>query len=42
MKFEFWTTPGYSHIKAVFEKGDSRTGKREEGIGTQITLLTIQ
>jgi len=39
MKFEFWTTPGYSHIKAVFEKGDSRTGKREEGIGTQITLV---
>lgn len=38
MKFEFWTTPGYSHLKAVLEENDSRIGEREEGAGTKITL----
>ena len=39
MKFEFWTTPGFSHLKAVFEESDSRVGKRAEGLGTDITLI---
>ena len=38
MRFEFWTTPGHSHLKACFEESDSRVGKREEGAGTEITL----
>ena len=38
MKFEFWTTPGHSHLKAIFEENDSLEGKREEGAGTPITL----
>lgn len=38
MKFEFWTTPGQSHLKAILEQGDSIVGKREEGAGTEITL----
>lgn len=39
MRFEFWTTPGKSHLKANFEESDSRVGKREEGSGTEITLV---
>jgi len=39
MRFEFWTTPGMSHLKAHFEESDSRVGKREEGSGTEITLI---
>ena len=39
VKFEFWTTPGFSHLKAVFEESDSRVGKRAEGLGTDITLI---
>ena len=39
MKFEFWTTPGFSHLKAILEESDSRVGKREEGAGTEITLI---
>lgn len=38
MRFEFWTTPGHSHLKAIFEENDSLEGKREEGAGTPITL----
>ena len=38
MKFEFWTTPGHSHLRAIFEENDSLEGKREEGAGTPITL----
>ena len=38
MKFEFWTTPGHTHIKAILEDGDSTIGTREEGAGTQIEL----
>ena len=38
MKFEFWTTSGHSHIKAILEEDDSRIGKREEGPGTEIEL----
>ncbi len=38
VKFEFWTTPGHSHLKAIFEENDSKNGKREEGAGTPITL----
>ena len=38
MKFEFWTTPGQSHLKAILEEDDSIVGKREEGAGTEITL----
>lgn len=38
MRFEFWTTPGQSHLKAILEQGDSLIGKREEGVGTEITL----
>ena len=38
MRFEFWTEPGHSYIKAIFENGDTRMGKREEGAGTEITL----
>ena len=39
MRFEFWTTPGMSHLKAHFEESDSKVGKREEGSGTEITLI---
>jgi len=39
MRFEFWTTPGKSHLKAYFEESDNRVGKREEGAGTEITLV---
>ena len=39
VKFEFWTTPGFSHLKAVLEESDYRVGKREEGAGTEITLI---
>ena len=35
MKFEFWTTPGCTHIKAILEEEDS---KIEEGSGTEIEL----
>ena len=28
-----------SHLKAHFEESDSRVGKREEGSGTEITLI---
>jgi hypothetical protein len=38
MRFEFWTTPGQSHLKAILEQEDSIVGKREEGAGTEITL----
>ena len=38
MRFEFWTTPGQSHLKAILEQGDNLIGKREEGVGTEITL----
>ena len=38
MLFEFWTTPGYTHIKAILEDGDSNIGIREEGAGTEIHL----
>jgi hypothetical protein len=39
MRFEFWTEPGMSFLKAHFEDTDSRVGKREEGMGTEITLV---
>ncbi len=39
MRFEFWTTPGHSHLKAIFEENDNRIGKREEGAGTEISLI---
>jgi len=38
MKFEFWTTPGCTHIKAILEEEDSKIGKREEGEGVEIEL----
>ena len=38
MRFEFWTTPGQTHIQAILEDGDSQIGIREEGSGTQIEL----
>lgn len=39
MRFEFWTTPGKSYLKAHFEESDNKVGKREEGAGTEITLI---
>ena len=39
MKFEFWTSPGHSHLKAHFESSDQYIGKREEGSGTEIRLI---
>ena len=36
MRFEFWTSPGKSHLKAHFEEGDTVHGKRQEGPGTPI------
>ena len=38
MLFEFWTTPGYSHIKAILEDDEDGSGKREEGAGTLLYL----
>lgn len=38
MKFEFWTTPGHSHIKAILEDDEDGSGKREEGVGTLLHL----
>lgn len=39
MKFQFWTSPGYSHLKAVFENDDHRVGDRQEGVGEVIELV---
>ena len=39
MKFEFWTTSGHSHLKAILEPNDSVLGSREEGMGTKIELI---
>lgn len=38
MKFSFWTTSTHSYIKAEFDKDDSPSGPREEGVGTKITF----
>jgi len=38
MLFEYWTTPGRTHIKAILESGDSKFGVRQEGKGTPIEL----
>ena len=38
LRFEYWTTPGQTHIKAILEEEDHFIGNRQEGIGTQIEL----
>ena len=38
MKFHFWVDDMHSYIAAEFESTDARSGKREEGAGTEITL----
>lgn len=38
MKFEFSTTPGHSHVSAIFESHDLKQGKREDAPGDLITF----
>lgn len=38
MRFEFWTTPGHSHLKAVLEDDEDGIGRREEGDMPSMTL----
>ena len=39
MRFELDVDEHHTKITAIFEKDDSKIGKREEGIGTEITNL---
>ena len=38
MRFNYWTTPGQTHIQAILEDGEDGYGKREEGAGTLLHL----